>query len=239
MNVLNNKPMLCLWVCAASLSGCFDGNDNNTAMTPMPQPEPEPLMVSYEVTVDNLTQGQPLSPITLILHSEGTLWEIGQPASVALEKVAESGDNADLLALDMAMASASGEGLTMPGNAQTITINIEDVTNAYLSVAAMLGKSNDAFTGLNAQGLAGLMVGESWTLFTNAYDAGTEANTENMASIGAAGGEGFSEVRDDARNMVTMHPGIVSMDDGLATSALTQEQRFDNPVARIRITRTQ
>jgi hypothetical protein len=34
-----------------------------------------------------------------------------------------------------------------------------------------------------------------------------------------------------------MHPGVVSADDGFATSALTEQHRFDNPVAEIRITR--
>jgi hypothetical protein len=34
-----------------------------------------------------------------------------------------------------------------------------------------------------------------------------------------------------------MHPGIISKDDGLTTSALTSINRWDNPVARITITR--
>jgi len=71
-----------------------------------------------------------------------------------------------------------------------------------------------------------------------AYDAGTEANSETAATIPgpAAGGEGYNSTRDD-RDTVGGHPGVISADDGLTGSALDASHRFDNPVARITITR--
>jgi len=38
---------------------------------------------------------------------------------------------------------------------------------------------------------------------------------------------------------VLVHAGVISVDDGLTTSALNESHRFDNPVVRITITRTQ
>jgi len=53
----------------------------------------------------------------------------------------------------------------------------------------------------------------------------------------AAGGEGFNVTRDDLVDRVTVHAGVVTRDDGLSTSALDVSHRFDNPVARIVVTR--
>jgi hypothetical protein len=236
MNFSTKKTTIALSLLLGLAACNGSSNDHMPTPTPTPTPAPTPVTVSYEVTVTNLTQGQPLSPIAVILHDAGNFWEIGQATSVALEKLAESGSNTDFLALNGVAASASGEGLLMPGISETINVSIEDDTSAMLTVAAMLGKTNDGFTGLNAVSLADLQVGDSWSKTTFAYDAGTEANTESMATLGSAGGEGYNPMRDDL-GFVTMHPGVVSVDDGLPTSALTQAQRFDNPVAMVRITR--
>ena len=55
----------------------------------------------------------------------------------------------------------------------------------------------------------------------------------------AGGGEGFNPARSDAADRVAMHAGIVSQDDGFATSDLSEQHRFDNPVMRVHIERTQ
>jgi len=85
-----------------------------------------------------------------------------------------------------------------------------------------------------------LAVGESLMVATRAYDAGTEANSETSATVPgpAGGGTGFNVVRDDV-DRVSLHSGVVSNQDGLPTSALSDLQRFDNPTARIVVTRTQ
>jgi hypothetical protein len=43
-------------------------------------------------------------------------------------------------------------------------------------------------------------------------------------------------VRDD-RDYVALHPGVVSAADGLAGSALNETHRYQNPVARLVVTR--
>ena len=88
--------------------------------------------------------------------------------------------------------------------------------------------------------MSSLAVNESLSRTSFSYDAGTEANSEAAGTIPgpADSGEGFNEMRDDI-NRVAMHPGVVTQDDGLASSVLTSQYKFDNPVAQIVITRTQ
>ncbi|HFQ61119.1 MAG TPA: hypothetical protein ENK39_02315, partial [Epsilonproteobacteria bacterium] len=70
------------------------------------------------------------------------------------------------------------------------------------------------------------------------YDAGTEANSELASTIPgpAGGGEGFNAARDD-KDFVSVHEGVVTKDDGLSTSALTQMHKWDNPAASVSIER--
>jgi hypothetical protein len=73
-----------------------------------------------------------------------------------------------------------------------------------------------------------------------AYDAGTEANSEAKGTMPgpADGGEGFNASRDDV-DFVHIHPGVISMYDGLADSVLGASHRFDNPVLAVTIMRTE
>lgn len=221
-----------------SVAACSDDDDDDKEM--MEVMEPEPVMISYDVTVTNLTYSQPFSPLSIVLHDDGMLWQIGEPASTALEKLAESGDNTDTFSLSNVTASSSGAGILMPGMSETVSVTIEDKTDSLLSIATMLVNTNDAFTGLNGISLANLMAGDSWSMTVGVYDAGTEANSEAAGTIPgpADGGTGFDAERDDT-NIVTMHPGVVSMHDGLTTSVLTQAHKFDQPTAKITITRTE
>jgi hypothetical protein len=105
----------------------------------------------------------------------------------------------------------------------------------------MLVNTNDAFTGVTEVSLSGLELGESMTMNALSYDSGTEANSEALGTIPgpADGGEGFNSVRDDLADHVTLHSGAITMDDGLNTSVLTEAHRWDNPTARVTITRVQ
>jgi len=221
------------------LVGCGD-DDDPVMVEPEPTPMPTPMTYSFEVTVTNLTNAQPVSPVAVVMHDEGNVWQLGEMASNALEVLAESGDNSNLLAESFVMASASGEGVIMPGMSETITVSMTDMMPNMVSVVTMLVNTNDAFSGFNAMDISNLEVGESISLRTGSYDAGTEKNTESMASIPgpAAGGEGYNEARDDV-DFVAMHPGVVSMDDGLMSSVLTEAHRFDNPTLAITFTRTE
>lgn len=231
------KKSIVVVALAASLAACGD-NDNNEP-EPIVTPPP-PVTYTFDVTVSNLTAGQPLSPIALIAHTQGTLWQIGSPASLALETMAEGGDNSQLLAFENAIASASSEGPVGPGASTTITLTTESLDALKLSLATMMVNTNDGFTGLSALDVSSLAVGDSLTHSAVAYDAGTEANTEAAGTIPGPvdSAEGFNEIRDDV-DFVARHPGVVTNEDGLSSSVLGPEHKFDNPLARVVITRTQ
>ncbi len=235
----NSKITLVLASCLGLMVSACSDNDNDLP-EPTPPPEPEPMVYQYDVSVTNLTYAQPISPVAVALHNEGKFWEIGSPASVALETLAESGDNSALLAESNVLAGSGGAGVIMPGMSETISVSLEDTAPQMLSVATMLVNTNDAFTGINAMDISNMAVGESISVRTRSYDSGTEKNSEQMATIPgpAGGGEGFNAARDDV-DFVAMHPGVVSVDDGLALSVLTQAHRFDNPTVSITITRTE
>lgn len=222
---------------STGLAACGDSDNNEVEVT-----DPVTPAMNYEFTVQvtNLTNAQPLSPIATIAHTEGMLWQIGESASVALELMAEGGDNSELLATDFAMVSSSAENPLPPGEQVTLMLSTEQLDALKISLATMLVNTNDAFTGLNAIDVSSLAVNESLSRTSFAYDAGTEANSEASGTIPgpADSGEGYNEMRDDI-DRVAMHPGVVSQDDGLTSSVLTSQHKFDNPVARITITRTQ
>jgi hypothetical protein len=228
-----------------ALSAC-DNNNGPTISPPPPPPPPPPAMASFDVTVTNLTNGQPVSPVAVIAHQEGySVFTIGAAATTGLETLAEGGDNSMLLAEADAdanvLSSGSGAAPIGPGGAETVTLDIleSDLPTALFSVSTMLVNTNDAITGVNGVDVSGLAVGDAWTGRAIVYDAGTEANTEAAADVPgpAAGGEGFNAARDDRADRVTMHAGVVTQDDGLATSALTGQHRFDNPAVEVRIER--
>jgi len=237
-----NKKIALIGLVGLMLSAC-GGSSSSMMEEDMPDPM---ITYSYQVTVTNLTYAQPMSPLALILHNEGQLWTVGEMASVALENLAESGDNTDVLADAIALSGKSGSGLLLPGMSEVIDVSytFTDVNNApmMLSLATMLVNTNDAFTGINALGINNLAIGESISLTTSSYDSGTEKNSELMATIpgpaGGGSGEGFNAERDDI-DKVAMHSGVVSVDDGLMVSALTQAHRFDNPTLAVMVTRTE
>jgi len=223
-----------------TLTACLDDDDNSKAMeTPPPPPPPAPVEYSYSVTVTNLTYAQPLSPLGVVLHTDGKMWMVGETASSALEKLAEGGDNSDFIADANALAANSGDGVVLPGSASTVVVSTTDRTATFFTAATMLVNTNDAFSGLTGVDISTMAIDDvkSWNL--NVYDSGTEANTEVMGTIPgpADGGTGFDATRDDV-DFVALHSGVVSQDDGLSNSVLTQAHRFDNPAIKLTITRT-
>jgi hypothetical protein len=218
-------------------------NDSSPPTTP---PTPPQTRATFEITVTNLTNAQPLSPVAVIAHQAGySVFDIGSPATAGLETLAEGGDNSALIAeasgSSAVIATASGAAPIGPAGSETIFFAIleRDLPGLTVSTSTMLVNTNDAITGVNGISIGNLAVGESVSLRSIAYDAGTEANTEAAADIPgpAGGGEGFNAARDDRADRVAMHSGVVSQDDGKPTSDLTGQHRFDNPIAAIRIAR--
>ena len=232
---------------AACSDGTFGGNPPATieVVPGSAAPPPQPI-ATFQVTVSNLTNGQPMSPAAVIVHQPlFKVFELGAPATVELEVLAEGGNNADLLRLaddnPNVFTTASGNGPIPPGQSDVISFEIEEqfISSAYFSVSTMLVNTNDAITGVNTVDMAGLEVGDSLTRRGVAYDAGTEADDELAIYIPgpAGGGEGFNSERDDQVNGVTMHTGVVTQHDGLVTSALNGQHKFDNPTVQVRIER--
>ena len=225
------------------LSAC----DSNDSIVSSPPPPP-PATASFDVSVTNLTNAQPLSPVAVIAHQSGySFFSVGSSATVGLEEMAEGGDNSALLAAAdadaMVTVTASGVAPIGPATSETVTVDLleSELTGLRISVATMLVNTNDAFSGLNGMQVDSMAVGDVLNIRSIAYDAGTEADSEEATTIPgpAAGGEGFNAARDDQADRVSMHSGVVSRDDGYATSDLTEQHRFDNPVVQIRIERTE
>jgi hypothetical protein len=220
------------------LSACNHDDDNGMG---------DKQALSYRITLTNVSNNQPLSPVAAVLHTAGySGWQTGSAATEELEMLAEGGDTTAFVAAAEAdshvLETATGSGLIMPGAAEAVDLMamVSDEDDIQLSLASMLVNTNDAFTGTTAHALGDLAVGESQRFYVHNYDAGTEANSETAATIPgpAGGGEGFNSARDDV-DFVSIHGGVVSAHDGLATSALDESHRFNGPVAMVMVTRMQ
>ena len=174
---------------ALVVAACDSSNNNGNNMTP-PPPPPPPAMATFDVTVNNLTNAQPLSPVAVIAHSAGySVFTIGTAATAGLENLAEGGDNSMLImeagADTNVLASGSGAAPIGPAGSETVTIDLleSDVANLRFSVSTMLVNTNDAISGVNGVDVSGLAAGDTWSGRGIVYDAGTEANTEAAGTI--------------------------------------------------------
>ena len=222
-----------------SLPGC--GGDSSSSAAPVGGGSPPPAVVAdpqvwFDIEVLNLTAGQPLSPPVVVLHGGSyRAWHAGQPASGALEVLAESGDASGFGDLDGVNTLVRFSEMVRPGESVSFAVAIDEGAVAEASLVTMLVNTNDAFTGFTGFDLASVEGSQTWRL--RAYDAGTEANTELAATVpGLTGGPaGYDSARDDV-DFVHVHAGVLSVHD-MHTSALAAGNRFDNPVAQVTVTR--
>lgn len=222
---------------ALLLAACSDDDDN---------PAPPPATIDFQVTVSNLAANQPLSPVAIVMHNDDwRAFSTGSPASVELEDLAESGSpNAFIGAADAdanVMATTNGSAPIGPGGSETFDISVVESTHGTLrlSVVSMLVNTNDAIATINGNDISGLAATERYTADAITYDSGTEANSETAATIPGpvADGEGFNAARDDIRDEVHVHAGVVTAQDGLLTSALDGTHKWDHPAMRVTIER--
>lgn len=188
----------------------------------------------YSVTITNLTRGVDFTPILVISHKPGhPVFNLGDAPSDALARIAEGGDTSlleqHLLDAGMAKDSGSSDGLLGPGASVTVTVMADEQYN-YLSVASMLLPTNDGFFAVN--GIALPKGKRMKTVYSPAYDAGSEDNDELCASIPgpACGGEPFSD---------GLGEGFVHIHSGIHGIADLNAAKYDwrNPVAKISIKR--
>jgi hypothetical protein len=184
----------------------------------------------YDVTITNLTGGQILSPPIVFTHkARFELFEPGQPAIPELAGVAEDAEGDPLVALLSAESDvhdvAVGGNVVLPG--ESLTVRIEARANARsVTALGMLVTTNDAFFSGTA-----LANGRLTSLYAPAWDAGSEANTQDCAHIpGPPCGNGGVRVTNGAEGFVHIHGGIQKRNS-------LQPKDFDwrNPVAEITI----
>lgn len=228
---------------ALVLAACGGGSSNNDD-DDFVAPEQN---AQFEITTTNLTNAQIMSPVAVIMHKSGFNNFIdGQPASVAVEVLAEGGDNGQLLSEAAAAEQYIASGSTGPvlpssiGDSLTLDVPAAELSDLRLSVMTMLIRTNDAFTGLNATNISDMEVGSSRTFNAPTWDAGTELDDEAGVNMPGTGGEGFNATRNDRIDLVRFHNGVVtnaSPEFGLPTSDLTEADRFLNPTSRIVVRR--
>jgi hypothetical protein len=186
---------------------------------------------TYEVTIQLVTGRQPLTPPLIATHEGDTdIFSVGQPASLGVKEIAENGNLAPLIAAletdpKVSDVVAAAAPLVPPGSPEfgtfsdEVTLTIDAGPGArFLSYEAMLICTNDGFTGLDRLRLPN-QVGDSLSVATASYDAGTEVNTEDFADIvppcqgliGVSSGEAGTGTSDPALaegGVIHHHPGI-------------------------------
>lgn len=171
---------------------------------PLPVHRPQ----HYEVTFTNITHGMLLTPpIFALSRRQIDIFEVGAPASLGLEMLAEGGLTDELRSeleaqgLQNVIQTMNG---VMPG--QSITVELEGDRWSRLNLASMLVPTNDGFVAMNGPRVWRAL-GAS-TFYLSAHDAGTEENDELCASIPGpdCGGEGFNSAGGEGG--VVPHPGI-------------------------------
>ncbi|MEP7704532.1 spondin domain-containing protein [Paraglaciecola sp. 25GB23A] len=206
------------------------------------------------IEIQNLTHGIYFTPIAAVVHTpETSLFEVGEAASTELQMMAEGGalDGLSTIATSInadVLANPAG-GLLAP-SAKAAGALSTAAGNTVLSVVAMMLPTNDGFIGLDNWTIP--TETGTYTIYLNAYDAGTEANDEIRGS-GVPGmpgmpvpppletlvGQGGSGVAGaDTNATVHIHRGSIgdnSMTDGNSDVSNTV-QRWLNPVAKVTVT---
>ena len=190
-----------------------------------------------EVSITNLTRGQIMSPVFVARHDSDadSLYSLGESASESMAKMAEDADASGLLAewdpetngdVAEAMVVNLDGGPIKPGETVTMSFDIDDGSK-WISFASMLVSTNDGFIGAN-----GFDLSKSRTVYLNAYDSGSEANSERCAYI--PGPPCGNQLHDQAASegFVHVHAGI----HGGGVSDLDPATHdWRDPVARITV----
>lgn len=212
------------------------------------------LSADLTIEIQNLTQGLYFTPIAAVAHNpESSLFEVGEMASTELQMMAEGGS---LDGISTIATSISADVLANPAGgllAPTMKASGSLMTaagNTTLSVVAMILPSNDGFIGLDNWTIP--TEAGTYTIYLNAYDAGTEANDEirgggapgvpgmpvppPLEPLLGTGGSGMAGA--DSAAVVHIHRGNIgddSMDSGKSDVTNTVH-RWLNPVAKVTVT---
>jgi hypothetical protein len=218
-------------------------------------------VATYEVTITNLTDAQAFTPPVVAVHRQSfDLFDVGAPASTQVQEIAENGRLGPMLALvegskHVNDSAVVADGSSMPApvagaarssalgipSSQTFTLEADSGAK-YLSWVSMLICTNDGFTGLDTLRLPG-SVGESVTVTTQGYDAGTETNTEDFADIvppcPPLSGVASTDAGTDQTNPALAEGGVIHHHPGIAGGIDLSRavHGWVNPVAQVEVER--
>ena len=184
----------------------------------------------YRVTIVNATLGQPVAPSVIATHTGAfRLFELGPTPGpedsdyalyFGLATAAETGSPVPLVDEvaasygvweAVALPTDRTPPILLPGESNSVIISASRRAK-YLSAAAMLGATNDAFYAVRGVRLP-KAVGEIIHVYANAYDAGSEMNEESPDTIGALGATDDDPATGDGINTngegyIHVHAGI-------------------------------
>ncbi len=186
------------------------------------------------VTIQNLAPatGTFLTPLWVGFH-DGTFdtYDLGSPASPAIERIAEDGDSQQLFAsfkanavggIDSEIFGAGAPPVFDPGESASITFILDQNSplTRYFSYASMIIPSNDAFIA-NGDPMAhpifdpgGKFLGADFIVLGSAVrDAGTEVNDE-LPQNTAFFGQAIDNTGVVENGVITIHPGFNSPGSG-------------------------
>ena len=197
-----------------------------------------------DVKITNNTNGIYFTPLLVSAHpSTAAMFMVGNAASANLQAMAEGGDTAgletDFSTVNADVITNPAGGLLFPGASTTTTLSTASA-NTNLSIAGMMLPTNDGFVALNNWSVP--TAPGTYTININAYDAGTEANSELGADIPQPPvytlGTGGTGVSSTIEGYVHIHRGNIGDSDasGGASDLDVSSQRWLNPVATVTVT---
>ncbi len=188
--------------------------------------------VEVHVTIENLApaNGNFLTPTWVGFHDGSfDLYDLGEPATAGLERIAEDGNTGPLSGEFLASgggiidATVFGPGGPIaPGETAAMSFNLNpgDPTNRYFSYASMVIPSNDAFVANGNPTIYpvfdenGGFVGGSFIIMgSQVRDAGTEVNDEIPENT-AFFGQMAPDTGVDENGRVDVHPGFLPAGSG-------------------------
>lgn len=191
---------------------------------------------TWKITWTNLTSTQPMTPPILVTHKEHLqIWKLGELATAQVAFLAmdpNPGPLANALAGNRDVADVEiGPGPTAPGGTFSQTVTTSGGADR-LDFLTMLAKTNDTFSGVSGFHLDG---NGTQTVDVYSYDAGTELNNWDPASVPGLGGK-FSIKNTAGGPVETGEPIHRTTDADLAGAG---PLAWDNtqPVLKLTITR--
>ncbi|MCP5242363.1 MAG: spondin domain-containing protein [Burkholderiales bacterium] len=208
------------------------------------------VAADYRIEITNLTHKIEFTPRIVIAHVPVSFFAAGDnlndtssglldgQINNALTEIAEAGNLGPMMAiLDQEsiqnfVSYTIGSDLLGGGKKQTVELLNVNETLSRISLFAMLLPTNDGFIALNN---AVLPQTGNVQYYLNAYDAGTETNTESCADIpGPLCGGTAQSPNDMGEGFVHIHRGIRGLNPEEINPA---EYDWKNPVAIVTISR--